>query len=49
MDSDRARSSTMSDKINMITLKLEIRKRCLNENRGPLRWVEVDIMNADRS
>jgi hypothetical protein len=38
----------MSDKINMITLKLEVRKRCLNENRGPLRWVEVDIMNADR-
>ena len=39
----------MSDKINMITLKLEIRKRCLNGNMGPLRWVEVDIMNADRT
>ena len=39
----------MSDKINMITLKLEIRKRCLNGSMGTLRRVEVDIMNADRT
>ena len=49
MDSDRACNSTMSDKINMITLKLEIRKRCLNGSMGTLRRVEVDIMNADRT
>jgi hypothetical protein len=48
MDSDKACNSTMAD-INMITLRLEVRKRYLNENRNPPRWVEVDIMNADRT
>ena len=39
--------SSMENKINRITLKLEIKNRCPNYSKGVLRYVEVDIMNDD--